>query len=249
LRRLNWIGLLTLLVILISNRALAEENGVRKMPIPVLIYHSISIPTGKVPDPKLYISPHQFEDQLAKIIELGFTPVRVSDWINALDNKTILPKKPILLTFDDGYVDNYLNAYPILKKHKAKATFFVIANDISTKPGFMNWSELRELEQSGLIDVESHTLHHVHLGDVSPDTAKMELINSKQKLENELKKQILAVAYPYGSHTEKTKEIVKQSGYRLAFSTHWGHTILLQGKYDLHRYFVKQTTNIGKLLN
>ena len=89
--------------------------------------------------------------------------------MDAWENGTPLPEKPVILTFDDGYVDNYKNAYPILEKYNLKGTIFLISDFVGTYPNYMTWAQVDEMQQSGLIDFESHTLSHPELDKIPSD--------------------------------------------------------------------------------
>ncbi|HJV44731.1 MAG TPA: polysaccharide deacetylase family protein [Bacillota bacterium] len=242
------IGFTILFLFLFTGNSRGEDLALNQEAIPVLIYHSISTPTEKVPDPKLYVSAQRFEEQLTTITRKGYTPITVREWMDGIQRKEILPKKPIIITFDDGYEDNYQFAYPILKKHHAKATIFVITEVIGQQKRFMTWEQLSEMQSSGCIDIESHTVHHLPLAQLPQEQAKEELLASKKQLEMGLNKKVYAVAYPFGSHTEKIKELAKDAGYKLAFSTHPGYAKLSQGLFDLRRILVKTSTNFNTFL-
>lgn len=123
-----------------------------KLSIPVFMYHSIS----NTQKNDLCVSPKQFEKQLRTLLEGGFTPITASELANAYEKGTQLPDHPFIITFDDGYVDNYTNAFPILKKYKAKATLFVITSTIN-RGSYLSWNQLKEMESSGLVGVEPAT--------------------------------------------------------------------------------------------
>lgn len=130
--------------------------------------------------------------------------------------------KPVILTFDDGYVDNYKNAYPILEKYNLKGTIFLISDFIGTYPNYMTWAQVDEMQQSGLIDFESHTLSHPELDKIPADEVWHQLDSSKKALEWRLGKPINFIAYPCGSYDEELERMTKEAGYRAAFTVHYG---------------------------
>ena len=211
-------------------RSLIRNNNV-KLSIPVFMYHSIS-PTGSN---DLVVSPKQFEKQLQTLINGGFTPITAAELATAYEKGTQLPDHPFIITFDDGYVDNYSNAFPILKKYKAKATIFVITRTINSG-SYLSWNQLKKMENSGLVDVQSHTVNHINLSTLTPKQIKRELNHSRTILENNLNKPIEAFCYPAGNYNKKVLTYMKEAGYKMAFTTKPGlANYTKQGPYELHR--------------
>lgn len=123
--------------------------------VPVLMYHAFTDNEALVESSAFYVTPGRFEQQITDMLRHGYTPVFASE----LANPTALPKKPIVITMDDGYLDNYELAFPILKKHNVKATIFVISSYIDGDDGddYITWDNAREMTDSGLVDIQSHT--------------------------------------------------------------------------------------------
>ena len=128
-----------------------------------------------------------------------------------------LDKKIFVITFDDGYRSNYLNALPLLKKYNLKATIFLIFNFIG-KENYLNWNEIFEMQDYG-IEFGSHTISHLKLTKISLPEAKKEIFNSKKFFENRLKREILSFCYPISDFNEKIIGLVKEAGYKLAVVT------------------------------
>lgn len=216
-----------------------------KLNIPVFMYHSISSTQRN----DLCVSPKQFEKQLRTLIKGGFTPITASELAKAYEKGTQLPDHPFIITFDDGYVDNYTNAFPILKKYKAKATIFVITSTIN-RGSYLSWKQLKEMENSGLIDVQSHTVNHLNLSDLTPKQIKKELFHSRTILEKNLNKPIEAFCYPSGNYNKKILTYMKEAGYKMAFTTKPGlANYAKQGPYELHRIRVFPYQSFTPILN
>ncbi len=146
--------------------------------IPVLMFHSIGLESSTWIYSKISEPISDFDDKVKHLVSSGYTFVNWDQLFDHMQGKTRLPSKSIMLTFDDGYLDNWVYAYPILKRYGAKATIFVTPDFVDTaknnRPntdhtpdilpedatGFLNWSEMREMEKSGLIDIQSHSLTH-----------------------------------------------------------------------------------------
>lgn len=142
--------------------------------IPILMYHSVNDAPLENPLGRLSISLDEFDAQLKAIVSLGFEFVTISQLLDAARQGYANDRKWAVLTFDDGYLDNLLNAAPILESYGARATVFVspaficdgrvrsIA-DVPNGWGYLNWAELQALYRSGTFDVQSHTLTHDHV--------------------------------------------------------------------------------------
>jgi peptidoglycan/xylan/chitin deacetylase (PgdA/CDA1 family) len=155
--------------------------------IPILVYHSISnMQSG--PNPQLYVTPKKFEFHIQTLVKNGLTPIASTDLNDFYEGKTDLPKHPVLITFDDGYKDNFKYAFPILQKYHVKSTIFVVTGNIGVHSSYLDWRELKEMSQTGLVDIESHTAHHRNLTRLKESAIKQELSESKQILESRLQK-------------------------------------------------------------
>ena len=115
--------------------------------VPVLNYHQVEEKNGN----PLTLWPDQFETQMSYLADEGYTTITIDEMMDALENGTPLPDKPVIITFDDGYADNYEYAYPILKKYGFKATIFLIYDFTNAYPNYLTWDQNNEMKESGLI--------------------------------------------------------------------------------------------------
>lgn len=182
----------------------------------VLNYHQIDNKHNP-----LAISIDDFNTQMKFLVDSGCTTITPDDLYAGLNGDIELPPKPVLITFDDGYTDNYTNAFPILKKYGLHATIFVIPAFTSVYPGYMTWDQLKEMEQNG-ITIESHTLNHTKLEELPDDEIRNELINSKTLLEENLGHPIEFLAYPTGTYNLHIAGIAQDVGYKGAFTIKYG---------------------------
>jgi peptidoglycan/xylan/chitin deacetylase (PgdA/CDA1 family) len=183
--------------------------------VPILAYHKVSetVEAYSVP-------PRDFERQMAYLAEAGYTAVTMADLVGHLTAGTPLPARPVVITFDDGYADNYLTALPIMSRHGMRATVFVVTDFLGERP-YMTWDELKALRAAGT-EIGSHTLHHRPLPDLPPEERLRDLALSKEGLEWRLDAPVLFLAYPFGSFDAATIAALKAAGYRGAVSTRLG---------------------------
>ena len=175
-------------------------------PVPILTYHDIS----ESKKGRFRLPAYEFENQLRYIKENGFSTVTLSSLFNGT-----IPENAVILTFDDITLNFYKRVYPLLKKYGMKATGFVIVYGVSSKGSSkITWKMLREMESSGLVDFESHTMNHLNLPKCSPQTVKTELSMSKGIIEAKLDKVVNFIAWPYGEYNTGVEDIAKQLGYK-----------------------------------
>ncbi len=212
-------------------------NFGRSLKIPILMYHYI----GANPNPgkdlardNLSVTPDEFEKQLDFLAKQGFSSVSLDTLYAGLMGTISLPPRPVVLTFDDGYIDFYINAFPILKRFNVHATSFLPTQLVGTGY-YMNWNQVTELQSSGLISFQAHTLHHPDLTTLAPDLAKAEILQSKKELETHLGVPVNWFAYPYGTSNELIWDYVRQAGFIGGVGTWPGNNINEGNIYDLPR--------------
>jgi peptidoglycan/xylan/chitin deacetylase (PgdA/CDA1 family) len=187
--------------------------------IPIIMYHYVEY-IKDVEDlikKRLDINPDLFEGQLKALKEASYKTYFVREIPDILEGKIEYSSRSAVLTFDDGYKDFYTVVFPLLKKYQMKATIYVIANFIG-KPGFMNEKEIKEVLDSGLVELGSHTLDHLYLKLIPQTVARKQIFESKKVLEEKFKVKVETFAYPYGAFSKKTVDLVKEAGYKAAVS-------------------------------
>ncbi|MBW5444943.1 polysaccharide deacetylase family protein [Cohnella sp. CFH 77786] len=222
--------LFALLLLAPGYRGSARDLAAR--PVPILLYHSVSEDTGN----PLKLGPSRFEEQMEYLRSKGFHPLFFSD-LSGWEKGRPLPAKPVLITLDDGYADNYAAAYPILRRTGMKTTVFSITGEIG-KPGYLTWGQLREMEASGVVRAESHTVSHPNLTRLDAGGKRRELIESRREIVRQLGHRPVALAYPYGAYDAETEEAVRLAGYRFAVTGETGCADPSQGRFTLHRILV-----------
>jgi peptidoglycan/xylan/chitin deacetylase (PgdA/CDA1 family) len=273
--------------------------------VAVIAYHRIYPEEGPYPSPTgLSLSPELFEKQMKYFAE-NYEVLSLDKLINAFRARKF-PKKSVAITFDDGYKDNFLNAYPILKRYEIPATVFLTTNNIdgegafwydeisyailhtsvdridlgglgsyslktrqhktlaknviSRKLGllpdekrrllkekllqlcdveiaglgrtlFLSWDEVKEMNDNG-IAIGAHSVSHPSLTDIPLAQAKIEILQSKDRIEKKLQREITAFAYPFGNHNAEVASIIKEAGFKCALAVdHYG---LVGSKDDIY---------------
>ena len=215
--------------------------------VPILMYHYISVPP---PDADKYrldlsVTPAAFEAQMAYLAAQGYHPIRVSDLSDHLLNGTPLPPKPIVLTFDDGYLDNYENALPILEKYKFTGTFFIITQFVDEKrPGYMNWDQVEQLAIDGM-EIGSHTLDHIGLRGKSRAIQTTEIVGSKAMIEDRIGTPVKSFCYPAGEYDALTISILRSAGYLAATTEIQGTYQSERSMYELRRVRIRGSYSIA----
>lgn len=185
--------------------------------LPILMYHSIN--PGTQVRCKLEVSVSTFQRQMDFLKDHNYRVLRLEEAANLIKNKKRIPLKSVVITFDDGFKDNYLYAYPVLKKYNFPATIFIIVDDIG-KSGVLNLDEILTMQKSGLITFGSHTLKGDDLLKVATDEElRRQIFDSKKILEDKLKQAVNCFSYPVGLFNPKIKQMVKEAGYQIAVAT------------------------------
>jgi peptidoglycan/xylan/chitin deacetylase (PgdA/CDA1 family) len=187
--------------------------------VPVLLYHKV----GKDTD-SLTVSTKRFAQDMEYLAQQGYTALSLEQVRGRLHNEEAdLPGKPVLITFDDGYLDNYTNAFPILQKYNLKASFYIITGIIGNE-NRMTAAQIREMDAAGM-GIGSHTVTHRSLGELAAQETAVELSRSKATLEQILGKAVNFIAYPCGSYRQDTLHMATQSGYVGGFSVKQGNAL------------------------
>jgi len=205
----------------------------------ILMYHQITEENAKTS--ALVVDPFYFEKQMQFLKEHHYNVLPLEEFIAQLKTRKRLPFKTVTLTLDDGNLDNYTNAYPILKKYNLPATIFLVTNWIE-KPHFLTWKQIQEMEQNN-IRFGNHTLHHAHLPSLSFEEAKKEIIENKIVLNTHLQHPLPIVCYPFGGYTVSIQNFLKENGYLAALATSSDGFSALDDLYALRRVRISKSSN------
>ncbi len=217
-----------------KNTQNSETMAVGPLKPLILMYHETA-PQGKLQSD---VTTANFEAQLNWLKAQNYTTISMDDLYELKANGKKLPAKPVLLTFDDGYIGNYTYAKPILEKRNMKASFFVHTDYVGVKEGahsHMSWDELKEIDKSPLFEVYSHTKSHPSLTTLKPDALLRELKISKETLEKNLGGTRPYLAYPFGDYNATVIDAARSQGYRLALAVGFKGTFGKSGVYSIPR--------------
>ncbi len=187
--------------------------------LPILMYHNVTPDMSLVnADPTVHITPETLESHFKALKSAGYNAVSMSDYYDYRSGLKTLPLNPVLITFDDGYTSNYEYAYPLLKKYNLKATIFIVISRVGATdtlfPHF-TWQQAREMENSGFVEIESHSYSHSDTSKLSFSNTVLEMRLSKYAIESNMNKKCRFFAYPYGKMNPSSTMIASKAGYKM----------------------------------
>jgi peptidoglycan/xylan/chitin deacetylase (PgdA/CDA1 family)/glycosyltransferase involved in cell wall biosynthesis len=215
----------------------------RKKEIPVLAYHRVVEGPSEAGKHGIYVTRENLDWQMRYLKKKRFITLSFRDYSNLTEEQK-KNGRYIILTFDDGYEDNYRVAFPILSKYGFKATIFLVAGKTtnewdkaqSSEPELrlLNKEEILKMKKYG-IEFGSHTLTHPDLTKIESEQAKREIIVSKKKIEEIIGNEVVTFAYPHGKLNQNLKEIVKQAGYKFGIATDSGSAAIDEDWFEIRR--------------
>ena len=224
-------------------------------PVPVLMYHHVNPHKGDM----VTITPEVFEGQMKYLREAGYKTLKIEELVSYIRGESALNQKAVAVTFDDGWLDNYIYAFPILKKYGINAAIFIITDSIeraslrneenspSSVPDHkeskmliekkedyrvaLNWRLIREMGDSGLVEFYSHTKSHRKCNDLSENELLEEIEKSKKIIEEKMGRPCPYLCWPYGKYNDAALNIAANTGYKAIFTT--GHGVVETGSDPL----------------
>lgn len=238
------------------NGRVAVSNTLVCPEIPVIMYHNVIDSKDRVS--KYVITPEMFEGDIVYLKERGYTTVLTRDIADFCEKGAPLPEKPVIITFDDGYYNNYSYAYPILKKHGEKAVISVVAefsesashDDDAQNNNYsqLTWEQAREMVQSGMIEIQNHS-YSMH--DLSKRKGllrkkgedfhhyKEMLIKDVMRAQDLIKSgtgaDAIAFTYPFGAVNNESHDIIKELGFKVTYGCEEGRNVITSDPESLHR--------------
>ncbi|MFQ5647094.1 MAG: polysaccharide deacetylase family protein [bacterium] len=208
------------------------------------MYHKIGQPPVGSESTCLYVPQADLREQCNLLKKSGYQTTGFSELSDALHGRKKLPPRPVIITFDDGFMSVYEQAYPVLQEFGFQATVFVVAEFLGKESG---WSEnsadrviepllgIKELNKMDNIEIGSHANSHRHLTRLTDEEVHKELVGSKSTLQDVFNREIITLCYPYGDFNEKVAEIAQEAGYLSACCTKHGNRHTLNDLYCLKR--------------
>jgi peptidoglycan/xylan/chitin deacetylase (PgdA/CDA1 family) len=192
-----------------------------------------------------------FAEQMAYLNKFGYTTLDLNDYIAIRDNKLNLPRKPVIITFDDGYLSTYTMAFPEIKKHGLKATIFVplIPDEYSHRTiegvdSFLTQTQILEMAEHK-ISIQSHTLTHCVLSTLNDEEALYELTESRRQISNLTGRPTEHIAIPRAGYSQRVRKLVKKAGYKSACCNNKGAANNCSDLLALPRIVVERDMNIS----
>jgi peptidoglycan/xylan/chitin deacetylase (PgdA/CDA1 family) len=211
---------------------------------PILMYHYLSEPPvdADIYRRDLSVAPTLFEAHLVALAENGYTTISLYDLVAFLNQGTPLPDKPVILTFDDGYRDNFDHAFPLLVKYGMKATFFVVSDFIDEeRPEYLTWAMVRTMFAAGM-SIEAHGRNHVSLRGKDIDYLVWQALGSLEAIEREIGVRPRFISYPAGDYDRQTIELFQSANYWGGVTTIQGATHTSANLFELRRVRIRGAT-------
>ena len=204
--------------------------------VPILLYHHVQ-PQDQAQakgQKNISVDTNVFEGQMAYLKSSGYTTLTGDQLAHALADKQELPKKSIVLTFDDGYDDFYTNVYPVIQKYGLVANLMV-STGLVNNAQYLSWGQIREMVSGGLVHAYNHTWSHANLTGKPLEKIRFEIMTANQQLKDNLGKDNAIFTYPYGSSSQAIIDFLKKNGFTAAFSTLPGNVQCDSFIMTLHR--------------
>jgi peptidoglycan/xylan/chitin deacetylase (PgdA/CDA1 family) len=214
------------------------SHQAQEFKLPVLAYHAVC--NRKVS--ANCVKTEQFRDQMLHLVQAGYKTVSFEDLFRWEMGIRPMPEKPVIVTLDDGYANNFTNAFPILRQLNLKATVFLVSDWVGKK-GFLTWEQVRYMGQYG-IEFGAHTMTHPNLTKVDEKQLQEEVSGCKREIEKQLGKPVLAFAYPYGKFNPAVEETVRANGYAFAVSGISGYAEPMVESHHLKRVVISGYTTM-----
>lgn len=241
--------------------------------VPILMYHHFikeELPKGNY---GASITMAKFDEDMRYLEHNKYTPLLPQDLKAIKEGKMKMPKKPIIITIDDGYESAYTIAYPVLKERGMKATVFAIVGSVEnprkSEIKKLNWKQMREMYESGIFDIQSHS-YNLHNQDLNGQYKKFQvngiqkgliecraqynlrveqdIVKSIELIEENVGNEVNCFSYPYGVYEEWGKDILERNGVLFGFGTRYGAGDFKGNLYYLNRFSVGMNTDLSGLL-
>ena len=210
------------------------------------MYHYVSVPPEGADKYRndLSVTPDQFRQHMQYLSDNGYSTIDLYDLSRAVTNKQEIPPNSVIITLDDGYLDNYENAFPILQEFGLEATFF-LATDFMDRghPGYMTWDMIREMAEAGM-RFEPHSKTHPDLTGQDREYVIYQVLGSMETIEAQIGARPRYFAYPSGRYDEQVLEIVEELDFWGAVTTNGGAWHGFGDRYEWSRLRIRNVTGL-----
>ena len=209
--------------------------------VPILLYHRIDVSRT---DSQFYVAPEKFEEQIKLLYDWDYTTITTEMLVKAITDGAALPLRPVLITFDDGNLDNYTTAFPVMQKYGFTGVLYIIGTYLGADK-YMDAEQVKEMVDAGW-EVGSHSMTHLDLTALDPDQQQSEIIESRRVLETKLGVPVLTFAYPFGVSDKTIINMVYSSGYIAGMGLGYTHEQGISNLFTLQRRGVNGTHDLKK---
>jgi peptidoglycan/xylan/chitin deacetylase (PgdA/CDA1 family) len=227
----------------------AWDNTLRRIHVPILMYHYVSPIPQDADDVRinLTVEPEVFRTHIDYMKQAGYTSLSLYELHRALLDGTPLPSQPVVITFDDSYIDHYTYVFPLLKQYGFTATFFVITGlSDANNPGHLSWAQIREMAQAGM-SMESHTKNHQDLRQRDRDFLVYEILGSMESIAAHIGLNTHMFSYPVGRYDTTTLSVIHESPVWRAVTTQHGALHTTDNTLEMPRIRIHGNASVGEL--
>jgi peptidoglycan/xylan/chitin deacetylase (PgdA/CDA1 family) len=217
------------------------HQGPDEVVVPILLYHWVDTSPS---NSRYYVSPERFEEEMQLLKNWGYTTITLDMLVRSINEGADLPPRPMIITFDDGHVNNYTTAFPIMQKYGFTGVIYIIGTYMGTD-GYMNADQIKEMARAGW-EVGSHSMRHQDLTTLDRSEQKYEIFESREYLEEKLGIPIQSFAYPFGSSSFDVADMVYAAGYTTGMSLGYTHDQGSGNLFTLQRRDVQGTYDLKK---
>ena len=234
-----------------SWQAIEGDGTLRRIRVPVLMYHYVSeLPADADAIRRgLTLHPDIFRQHIEYLSDNGYNSVSLYDIDSALENGTELPPNPVVLTFDDGYIDAYTEVFPVLQAHNMTGTFFIITQFADDSlPGYLNWGQIAEMADAGM-NMEGHTKTHATLNERDFDFLVFQVMGSLESLIVHSGQIPRMFSYPVGRYDEHTLRFMESTPVERAVTTQVGTVHTTDNRFEMLRMRITDQTGVAALIH
>ena len=215
------------------------HQGPEVVLVPIILYHRIDIsPINS----QYYVPPDKFEEEMKLLHDWGYETISTELLIKAITEGADLPPRPLLITFDDGHLNNYTAAFPIMQKYGFTGVLYIVANYMGADQ-YMNADQIKEMAIAGW-EVGSHSISHSDLTSLEPYRQRYEVVESRTLLEEALGVPVLTIAYPFGVSDSSVIDYAHFAGYIGGMSLGFTYDQGVSNLYTLQRRDIKGTYDV-----